>query len=330
MRILFIDPVTPKPYDSATLENEPLGGSESTVIRLAEEFGKRGHEVLVVQHNRGERSGRYAGFGSGNEFKPTHVIVMRAPNALRQAKKQFPNAKLYLYCHDIFGGEAWKDGFQAMVDTQAVPILVSLWHQTQMYDHIKALNLDVSIPSRKIYNPIADDLKHDPDVQVDTNKLVFFSSPHKGLDNTLKIFSRFKDFAELRDMKLYVANPGYFPDHELKGTENVVNLGALPHPKVIEHVRSAFAVLHLNSVFPETFGIVYAEANAVGTPFLSHRLGAVPEVVDHPAELIDVNDPKAVIDRLIQWKTLSRPKVRGESRFRMVRIVREWLELLAL
>lgn len=329
MRILFIDPVTPKPYDVKTLETEPLGGTEATVIRVAEELGRRGHEVLILQHNRSERSGRYAGFGSGNEFKPTHVIVLRAPNALHQAKKQFPSAKLYLWCHDIFQGEAWKDGFQALVDTQAVPILVSTWHQTQMYEHIKALNLEVAIPSRKIYNPVADDLKPD-DTPVDANKLVFFSSPHKGLDNTLKVFSRFKEFPELRDMKLFVANPGYFPDGDLKETENVVNVGALPHAEVIKHVRSAFAVFHLNAVFPETFGLVYAEANAVGTPFLTHRLGAVPEVVDHPAELIDVNDPKAVIERLIQWKTLSRPKVRGDSRFRLTRLMREWLELLSL
>jgi glycosyltransferase involved in cell wall biosynthesis len=126
-----------------------------------------------------------------------------------------------------------------------------------------------------------------------------------------------------------VANPGYFPNHDTKEQRNVVNLGALPHPEVIAHVRSALCVLHLNAVFPETFGIVHAEANAVGTPFLSSRLGAVPETADHPSELIDVNDTKAVIDRLIAWKR-GRPKVRGNPMFRLNRIVKEWLDLFSL
>jgi glycosyltransferase involved in cell wall biosynthesis len=333
MRILFVDPVCPKPYDPQVLATQPLGGTEATVVRVAEGLLAKGLEVRVAQHNRVDvyyaGSAVYQPFGSGEKFKPTHVVVLRAPMALKQARKQFPNAKLYFWAHDIFGGGGWSEGFQAMVDTQAVPIVVSEWHRGQMYDAMRQVCFQGAIPCRRLYNPIADDLVPD-ETPVDPKKLVFFSSPHKGLEHTLKVFSRFQDFEELKDVQLYLANPGYFEDAQTGGIPNVINLGALPHREVINQVRSALGVFHLNAVFPETFGLVYAEANAVGTPFITSRMGAVPEIVDHPAELIDVTDPKAVIDRIRQWVKYGRPKVRGNPNFRLSRVVSEWVDFLKL
>jgi glycosyltransferase involved in cell wall biosynthesis len=331
MRILFVDAVCPKPYDPLVLATEAIGGTEATVVRVADALVGRGAEVIVKQHNRTSplstlRSAHYAPFGAESDYKPTHVIVLRAPMALYQARKQFPYAKLYLWCHDIFAGPAWAQGFQALVDTQAVPVVVSDWHKSQMYDAMRQLGCgNMVIPSRRIYNPIDDDLAPN-DTKYDVNKLVFFSSPHKGLEHTLKVFEQFQNFDDLKDVKLYIANPGYYPDHKTE-LKNVVNLGSLKHSEVIDHVRSSLAVLHLNSVFPETFGIVHAESNAVGTPFLSARIGAVHETADHPGELIDVMDAKAVIERIRQWRG-GRPKVRANPNFRLSKIVREWQEFL--
>lgn len=331
MRILFVDPVGMKPYDPQVLATENLGGSEATVIRIAEGLAKRGHQVRVTQHNRKvvtKFGAEYTPFKANDDFKPTHVVVQRAPLVLLTAKKQYPSAKLYLHCHDIFGGPGWEAGFQAIVDTDSVPIVVSDWHKQNLYDTMTQMKFQGAIPSRRIYNPIDDDLRPD-NTPVDKDKLVFFSSPHKGLDHTLKIFERFKDFKELKDMKLYVANPGYFDDAALSGI-SAVTLGRLSHAGVLDHVRSALAAFHLNGTYPETFGLVHAECSAVGTPFLSSKIGANPETAAHPANLIDVNDTKAVIDRIIQWRTVDRPRVRGNPNFRLAKIIREWEDLLSL
>lgn len=332
MNILIVDPVCPKPYDAATLLTDPMGGTEATVVRIAEGLAARGHSVRVTQHNReaaSKQGASYTPFKANDDFKPSHVIVLRAPLVLRTARKQYPSAKLFLWCHDIFQGDAWIAGFQALVDTQAVPVVVSDWHRTNMYETMKQYQVNAAIPCRRIYNPIAEDLIPDA-TPVDQNKLVFFASPHKGLERTLEVFKQFPNFPELKETKLYVANPGYFPNADLGAAPNVVLLGALPHGDVLQHVRSAFCVFHLNGVFPETFGLVHAEGNAVGTPFLNARLGAVPETCDHPGELIDVADAKAVINRILLWRNKSRPKVRGNPNFRLNKVLREWQELLAL
>lgn len=333
MNILFVDPVCPSEYSLNTLITKPLGGTEASCVRIAEALRARGNTVAVSQHCRKEpetSSGGvlYSPFGTKRDILPTHVIVLRDPMALYQAKKQFPNAKLYLWLHDIVGGGNWDKGGQSIIDNQAVPILVSDWHKTNFYQHLTSIGFSGVIPSRRIYNPIEEDLKPDASVVKDSNKLVFFSSPHKGLDNTLRVFERFVDFAELKDIILYVANPGYFESKDTNGLRNVKNLGQLPHKDVIDHVRSAFAVFHLNPNYPETFGLVHAESNAVGTPFLTSYLGAAPETTDHPAELIDVSDAKLVIDRMVQWKKYGAPKVRGNPFFRLSKVIREWEDLL--
>lgn len=330
MRILFVDAVTPKVYDPNVLLTQPLGGTEGTVIRIAEALSNAA-SVRVAQHCRTTTDAigfgaTYSSFGDNTGFAPTHVVVLRAPMALYQARKQFPEAKLYLWCHDMFGGEGWAQGFKAVQDTGAQMVLVSEWHKLQMLDYARTVGVQGVLPCRRIYNPIADDLAPIPLQEYNRDKVLFFSSPHKGLAHTLGVFDKFKNFKELENVKLYLANPGYFKDADTSQLDNVVNLGALPHHEVIAHVRTALCVLHLNDAFPETMGIVHAEANAVGTPFLSSRVGANPELADHPAELIDVRDTKAVVERVMEWRK-GRPKVRGNENFRMRRVITQWLEM---
>jgi glycosyltransferase involved in cell wall biosynthesis len=271
----------------------------------------------------------YTPFGANDDFQATHVVVLRAPLMLRVAKKQYPRAKLYLWCHDLFEPKHWADGAQAIVDTQAIPIFVSDWHKQEFYHLLKSINFQGQINAKRIYNPIDTELVPDS-TPIDKDKMVFFSSPHKGLEHTLKVFECFSNFEELKDTKLYIANPGYFKDLDVAKYKNVINLGPLPHNEVIKHVRESLAVLHLNPVYPETFGLVHAEANAVGTPFLTSKFGANPEVQDHPQELIDVRENKTVIDRLIGWKKYGRPKVRANPQFRLNKVAREWLSVFTL
>lgn len=52
--VLFWDPVCKRDYDTATLREAALGGSESSVVRNASAL-----HAYVVQHTRVEVAGRY-------------------------------------------------------------------------------------------------------------------------------------------------------------------------------------------------------------------------------------------------------------------------------
>ena len=161
---------------------------------------------------------------------------------------------------------------------------------------------------------------------MDPDKLAFFSSPHKGLEWTVRVFDAPRR-ANPR-FRLFVANPGYYQAHCLRGLSGVVDLGCLAHREALRHVREALAVLLLNHTYPETFGLVLAEANAVGVPVLTHSLGAAPEVLDDPAQFVDARDVGSVVTKLMSWRAGCRPVVQGRECFRLKNVILESIRCL--
>lgn len=331
MRILFIDPVCNKPYDSNELQRSPLGGTEATVIRLAEALALQPaiEHVDVMQHNRNSVSGTNPRFlGSNDKLAgiPTHIVLLRSPFLLESLREQFPLSNLYFWAHDEFLWPGWQQFFRIFLKTATTPICVSRWHEQQM--HTYAAELDCpAFPSHFIYNPIDDDLAPNA-TPVEPDKLIFFSSPHKGLELTLNIFQALLQYPELANLRLFVSNPGYHDDYDTQ-SRSVVNLGKLPHHAAMQHVRSSFAALHLNTVCPETFGLVHAEANAVGTPFLNAPLGAGPEICPCHEQFVQADNPEAVAERLIQWRRHGRPQVRVNSAFRRSAVAAVWQDMFS-
>lgn len=332
MNLLIVDLVCPKPYDPGVLLERGTGGTEATVVRVAEELaGRHGVNVTVMHSARSAvfTSGngvRYVPNGANTGAEPTHVIFVRAPQQLPEAQRRFPHARLYLWAHDPFSQSLQAADFEPVRASGATTVLVSEWHRANFLEALNAAGMPGALPACVIHNPIDDALAPDG-TPVDIDKLVFFSAPGKGLERTLEFFGRLGDVPALRGTRLYIANPGYAEADAAAG-DRLVNLGALPHAAVIGHVRSAFAVLHLNDVWPETFGLVHAEANAVGTPVLAGALGATPEVAGHPGQLVDVRDDAAVTARLLAWRA-RRPEVRGNPAFRTSQVAEQWMRLLA-
>lgn len=60
-------------------------------------------------------------------------------------------------------------------------------------------------------------------------------------------------------------------------------------------MRSALCLFYPQTSFAESFGLVIAEANAVGTPALLHAgLGANEEFASSTEQCVDGSDPEAV------------------------------------
>lgn len=324
---VFFDPCCPKPYDSRTLETGGLGGTEATVVRIAEALAREGVESYVIQHNRTARSEAigaravYASPGSAASIrKPDAVVVLRDPEALLPARRQFPEARLYLWLHDFGSAEFVQAILKHCRDADAEPIAVSHWYAAHISEDEESNKL---LRPRVIYNPIDDALPSAASA-FDNNRLVFFSSPKKGLAQTLRLFEQAR--ARINpDFKLFLMNPGY-DKPTLAAHPNVVDLGVLSHAKAIEHVREALCVFYPNNAIPETFGLVFAEANAVGTPVLTMDIGAAREVLYDPAEVCSSLDE--VLPRLEGWYKGARPTVKHKPEFLTSNVVRSWLALL--
>lgn len=325
--IIFIDYSCPKPYDPLILETQGLGGTEATVIRIAEALSNK-FDVKVLQHNREQG---YQGKALYTSFEwqgnPRHVICLRDPRVMLGAKELYPKADISLWSHDFAPFELAKI-YSNKVFEQAdckYNICVSNWHKTQCIEALRPLGYHGEFRHKVIHNPLAEDLPK-PKREYDKNKLIWISSPHKGLGRALELMPLLSKYNP--NFKLYIANPGYF-ETQLPNESWLVNIGIMKHKELMEFCSDALCLFYPNTTYPETFGLVFSECNTMGVPVLTHSLGAAPEVLDrHPDQLIDCTNTEEVIKRVIKWYNGARPIVRGKPEFKINNIINEWLKLL--
>ena len=336
MKLLFYDVATPIAYTNTTIAERGLGGTEATIIRIAHSL-KHEHTVYIAQHCRTAQEDSifdgvsYLSLESANQLLPDAVVLLREYELIDRVGELFPHAKHYFWIHNFPPRDLYLT-YHALLKYHFEIIAVSNFHKQTIVNRLKprwyqnfyrAMVPHHAIKISVIYNPI-DDLLY-PDYTVwDPNQLIFMSSPHKGLAECLKNFVKVAE--QFPDLKLLVCNPGNW-DHTLSIPANVHVLGAIPHDQVIEHVRRSLCVFYPQTKRAETFGLVYAESNAVGTPVLAHPVGSAKEILNGTTQLVNGKSISAIIKKIAQWRT-QRPVIVGKDEFRLKHITKKWLDLL--
>jgi len=336
MEILFYDNSTPLAYDASTSQTRALGGTEATVIRIANSL-KNNHHIYVAQHCRATANNtisqgvHYISLETAHNLKPEVVILLRQYRLAEEIAKRYPQARRYLWLHNMPAKDllVWRE---ALAKHHYHLIAVSHFHRRAIekrlhgkwYQNIFKPGFQLKdLPITVIYNPIDDHLQPDNSI-VHPNQLLFMSSPQKGLTQTLEKFEAvLKTYPEYQ---LLIANPGYnMMDIQLPQQARI--LGALPHSQIIQHLRESFCVFYPQNIRVETFGLIYAEANAVGTPVLAHEAGAAREVLSDENQLVDGRKLAAILEKLQEWRQ-RRPQLSGKPEFRLSVVRRAWLDML--
>jgi len=352
MSTLFFDPSCQQPYDTRTLQQQAMGGTEATITRVADGLG-----ALVVQHHRTEIYGRYR----RPEKMPgiRSVVLNRDSRALSVVRELYPNARVYLWLHDQLRPGSKRAGWLASTVDLLRELAVTIVCVSDSQRHgveaaLRAMRVEDLVRAHTIYNPIDDALAPD-DSPVDENKLVFFSSPNKGLKFTLDAFRALR--RQMPDLRLVVGNPGYKIRKSVL-IDGVEYLGPQPQARIHAEVRRALCTFYPNFVIPETFGLVFAESNAVGTPVLTSDCGAAAEVIGDRSQILPVTPGQRVYEALLghasphwrsgparvaasfglfdsyaerirAWRSGSRPHVGPDPRFRLAAVTEQWRALLA-
>lgn len=323
--VVFLDTTANKYYDRQVLEKHPLGGTEATVVRVAEGLGELGLNVLVLQTRCEEFNltmGQYAFFGHGYQIPAgtscsNYIQIRRNTNP-----ELFPEAKKYLWMHDLAvrdtgftTSELCKNGIQV--------IAVSRWHKKNI---TQFLGSDVDNVSY-IYNPVPDSL-YDVRSVYDKNLLVWTASPHKGLGKGLELFRKLRKLNP--QFKLIVYNPGYLKVDtiQLSSEKNVYYAGEESCRNVWETVKRSLCVWY-PCQWDETFGLIGAEANAMGVPMAGYRRGALNEILSNNDrdQLVERDDEDGVISTVLQWQE-HRPDISGNPKFKLSTVLKDWKELL--
>jgi glycosyltransferase involved in cell wall biosynthesis len=118
-----------------------------------------------------------------------------------------------------------------------------------------------------------------------------------GGDRVVRLASLLR--TKMPDVKVLVAGSQH--EDAMKGAAaelpNITLLGYVPAERLAMYMRDSFAL-----VFPtryETFGIAAAEAMAAGTPVITCRCTAVPEIVGDAAIYVDPDQPESIVEALI-------------------------------
>lgn len=317
--VLFIDTVCSKAYNYDTLENDSIGGTEGSTIRLATGFAAKGLKVAVVQKwdfptKIDSNQVMYLPIRWLNQVRPKNVIHVRS----RMYFHLHPDAKHFVWMHDACYPYAnnisdWPE-YTERYNVKC--IAVSDWH----VGNIKSIapSLDVT----RIYSPIDEKCIIPYKDNIDTNQLVWMSSPHKGLKEMHETL--LKIHANNPKIKLVVFNPGYF-EGEIINHPSVIMLPQQSR-ETMRNIVSQSLCLFYPTKFEETFGLVAAEANALGTPVACYKVAALAESCGNEF----AENEEDLLRMITSWQNGNRPKVSVNPNFLFDNIWNDWRKTLKL
>lgn len=326
----FVDPLAPRTYTGLPGDLAGLGGTEATLVRICERLAG-GQPVTVRQAARSSpevqvKGVRYAGWDISRPLpeKPGVIVVINSWKVAQKLARLHPEARVIVWQH-VYPGRHNRSQAAGLRQVGVEVICVSAAHARWLRGFAGAEGLRVS----HIPNPIPDDLGPDA-TERDPDLLLFASSPHKGLG---QVFGRFEALRmRLPTLRLAVADPGYLSWPAGRAPEGVLPLGRLAQGELYRWMRRALCLFYPQDQFAETFGLVIAEANAVGCPALLQRgLGANDEVASDPSHCIETGDPEAIAARIAAWRAAGPGTVLALARpeFRLSRVAEQWRATLA-
>lgn len=323
--IAFVDPCCESGYNLENLETGGLGGTEATVLRVTAALRSR-FDVRQYQNGRTERCQPDAGEllplqDAFARLDATVIVVLNRWKVALKLRKLHPDAPIFLWLHVYPGRHNRKMGVALRAADIAV-ICVSQTHKRALAEFLKPCDSPVLT---FIYNPLADDLRP-AEFPRDRNRLLFASSPHKGLKEVFQQFEALRQ--SISTLTLAVADPGYLKWNVGPFPKGVTFLGPLSHKALLQQMRSALCLFYPQTSFAETFGLVLAEANAVGTPALVHKgLGANDEVLIGTDQKVDGHNQAEIAARIEEWRRAP-PTVNANPAFRMAEVASRWATLL--
>ena len=350
--IYIVDPVCPKYYDLDILENEGMGASESYLLyNLLEIINHKkvdNYQFIFFQDTSEKTIEYVAGDNNTIIFEPLNmileyenldpetIILQRNPKLLNYFNRIYPTANLILYCHDFFEGGGLQllktKELRKIVDMKVKFLCVSNWHQFNILDNLKLhgiqydeVNIDYIYFS---FNEKIIKSKRDP------YKLCYFSAHHKGLRHALTIFKKLHEINS--KFKLVVASPTY-SEYEIENTGGIELKRNLPREDVLKEISSSLCLLHPNNEYPETFGCVNMEANALGIPVLCYDYGATGEIIKDKSQFInpktylfDPYDMRTAIDMILSWNKKMPTIKETHPELKTNNVIEKWLNLLMI
>ena len=284
-------------FDGSTPYRQPLGGSESSIIYMAQELSRTGHEVTVYANcssppNLGEELKppaptyrHYHEFFTDYVSMPWDVLISFRSFDPFLLGRVAP--RMIFWCGDAYDQPALKHfEHQALQKNIDLILCVSNWHRETFIEKFRLLPEKV-IATRNGFCP---DLIPEA-TNREWTRCAYSSTPFRGLDVLLKIFPEMREQTSalsldvFSSMKVY----GWTSDadqqafgwlYETAKQPGVTWHGSVSQPVLLDHLSRTGLFLYPNT-FAETSCMAAIEAQASGCVVVTSARAALNETVEH-------------------------------------------------
>lgn len=275
-------PQTAYPFDEEIYKTKPLGGSETALVQMARLLReKTGRPVKVFNMRDNELTA-----DSGVEYIPAGKL-----NGYMSKKKphthiawrhniKLTEAPTYLWCHDLVtGGVEGKKNFDKIM-------CLSKFHKGYVQG-LQGVSDDQVIVTRNGIDPVK--LFAKPPKAKNPNKLVWMSSPDRGLDKAMLVCDRIRKHRPDVELHVYYGLDNLYKFGLAELAEKLKAMmaerpyvkyhGFTEQTKMYHEVSDAVIWIHPCN-FIETFCITALEMLALGIYPVTRRLGALANTLE--------------------------------------------------
>ncbi len=305
--IYFYNPVGFENWDWRNPGEFGIGGSETFQIEMSRRFARRGYNVVCYSLNDSNVPNdvgdgyniQWKHYDEADKTQPGWWIIQRSPKSVDEFEPTKNNQKLWMVCQDVsygeYSGGAWLEDRVEKLD-----VIVALCPAQRSYfltEYPKVMKDNkIFVVGNGISNNKIPSLKKTLEAKRDYKKLIYASSPDRGLETLLQIFRRAREYDPELTLDIYYGFDNI--DKIIAGDPNSVFvapknriMAELDQPGVTFHGRTQQHKLwdvwtHAGiwcypTTFTETSCITCMEAQALGAIPITTPIWALDANVKH-------------------------------------------------
>ncbi len=281
---------SPVRFNSRTIGESPLGGSETAIAMMSEGLAARGHSVTVYNRciepdDSGAVKYRSIFLLDKDNVKCDVFVSSRSLGGLF---RKFSAKKTVYWMQDNPAAEVYANDLRAYFE-KALPRVGKVF-MTSNFQKEEFLKIFPSIPPEKLFltrNGVDETtISGLKGTEKNPGKFIYATTPFRGLSGLVDMWPGIKKAlprAELHiygDMQVYQMENGEWQAiyDRAAATEGVFVHGSLPQKELAKEMSDAYLFLYPNT-FDETSCISAMNSISLGVPIITTKRGALPETV---------------------------------------------------